>query len=373
MHVAILCEYGSVNGGENSILAMIERMDSVQVTVLAPPAGRLADRLDRVGVARFPFSLEDDAGRRLDRPAALERLQQVVRRIDPDLLHANSLAMGRLTGALRPSLSIPTSAHLRDIIRLKQAAIDDLNANDALIAVSRETADAHLRQGLDGSRTHVIYNGIDCEALPPCRNSKTLRRELDLSDSGRLVATIGQITLRKGQDLFVQAAIDSAAELPDVHWLIVGERYSHKPETVAFDEQMRRQVADAGLRGRIHWLGYRGDVLPLLSEIDVLVHPARQEPLGRVLLEAAACGTAIVATSVGGTAEILEHERTGLLIPPDNPPAIVDAVARLIADDCFRISLATSARTSICDRFALGPRTAELTALWRKLVTGHVR
>jgi glycosyltransferase involved in cell wall biosynthesis len=367
MHVAIFCEYGTVNGGENSILAMIERMDDVRINVLAPPTGRLADRLDRARIPRVDFSLEDDAGRRLDRVAALQRLKDVVQQTRPDLLHANSLAMGRLTGALRPALAIPTSAHLRDIIRLKQAAIDDLNANDALIAVSRETARAHIEQGLDARRTHVIYNGIDCDAVPPCRTNGMLRRELGLSETARLVATIGQISLRKGQDLFVQAAIDSAADLPDVHWLIIGERYSQKPETIAFDEQMRQQVTQAGLQERVRWLGYRPDVLALLSEIDVVVHPARQEPLGRVLLEAAACGTPIVATDVGGTSEIIEHERTGLLVSPEDTQSIARCVSRLLRDGPLRESLAVAARAPTVARFALGPRTAELVQLWREL------
>jgi glycosyltransferase involved in cell wall biosynthesis len=367
MHVAILCEYDSVNGGENSILAMIERMHNIRVTVLAPPAGRLAERLDRAGISHVNFSLQEETGRRLDRNAALESLHEAVRRVRPDLLHANSLAMGRLSGALRPSLSIPTSAHLRDIIRLKQAAIDDLNANDALIAVSRETARAHLEQGLDRTRTHVIYNGIDCDAMPPPPGDGDLRRELGLSDSAHLVATIGQITLRKGQDLLVRSAIDSAADLPDVHWLIIGERYSTKPETVALDEQMRLHIAAAGMQGRIHWLGYRPHVPALLSQIDVLVHPARQEPLGRVLLEAAVCGTPIVATDVGGTREILEHERTGLLVPPEDSQAIARCVSRLLRDGPLRESLAAAAHASIVDRFALGPRTAQLVQIWREL------
>ena len=118
-------------------------------------------------------------------------------------------------------------------------------------------------------------------------------------------------------------------------------------------------------------LGYRNDAHTLLSEIDVLVHPARQEPLGRVLLEAAVCGTPIVATDVGGTREILEHERTGLLIPSDDPPAIIAAVSRLLHDDRLRNSLQVAAQESIRQRFALGSRTTELTSLWRSLIANQ--
>lgn len=368
MHVAILCEYGSVNGGENSILAMAQRISGIEVTFLAPPTGRLAERLATAGLRHVPLSLTDHEGRRQSRDAALHLVQAAVAKIRPDLLHANSLAMGRLTGVLRPSLDISTTAHLRDILRLNRSTVADLNRNDALLSVSRETLAWHVGQGLNAGRAHVLYNGIDADAFRPRSSTGFLHAELGLPASAPLVATIGQITLRKGHDLFVAAALQTATTLPDAHWLIVGKRYSEKPETVEFDQQLRQQAAAGGMGGRIHWLGYRDDIPRLLTEVDLLVHPARQEPLGRVLLEAGAAGVPIIATNVGGTAEILDDGLTGLLVPPDDSQAIACAVTNLLNDPLRRMSLGRAARESITRRFDVTTQATELAACWRRLV-----
>jgi glycosyltransferase involved in cell wall biosynthesis len=106
------------------------------------------------------------------------------------------------------------------------------------------------------------------------------------------------------------------------------------------------------LTGRVHFLGRREDVPSLLPECVLLVHAARQEPLGRVLLEAAACGLAVVATDVGGTREIFPTEADGaVLVPPDNPRALAGTVVRLLADDAGRVELGHAARRRIADAF----------------------
>ena len=98
-----------------------------------------------------------------------------------------------------------------------------------------------------------------------------------------LVATIGQIALRKAQDVLALAA---ARVKSDLHYLVIGERYSKKAESQAFEESIFERFEAAGLGHRVHRLGYRDDVPALLTEIDILVHTAHQEPLGRVLSEA---------------------------------------------------------------------------------------
>ena len=90
-------------------------------------------------------------------------------------------------------------------------------------------------------------------------------------------------------------------------WLIIGQRFSEKEESRQFEAGLH-QAGAGPLAGRIHFLGVRDDIPEILNELTLLVHPARQEPLGRVLLEAAAAGVAVVATDVGGTREIFPPE-----------------------------------------------------------------
>lgn len=365
LRVAILCEYPTLNGGERSMLACIEQLagSDVEFTFLAPPHGALAEELARRRLHHVPFDPHPGVGS-LAREAAIEQLADVCRS-EVDLLHANSLAMGRLTGAAAGQLQIPCTAHLRDIMRLSPTAIADLNSNVKLVAVSRAVRDGLVEQRLAIDRTTIIYNGIDVASFRPQRRPGWLRLELGLPASALLVAAIGQVCLRKGQDVFARAAVQSAARLPDVHFLMVGARHSAKPESIAFESGIAAIFAEAGLSNRFHPLGERHDVPELLGELDFLVHAARQEPFGRVLLEAAAAGVPIIATDVGGTPEMLTNGEHALLVRHDDPGAIADALVRLSRDADLRLRLRDAAKAHVTRAFPIERSAHRLLKQWQ--------
>jgi glycosyltransferase involved in cell wall biosynthesis len=119
----------------------------------------------------------------------------------------------------------------------------------------------------------------------------------------------------------------------NVNFVIVGQRYSQKQEALEYERQVHTAADSGPLRGRVHFLGVRSDVDQLLNEFTLLAHPARQEPLGRVLLEAAAAGVPVVATDVGGTREIFPAETgSACLVPPDDPAPLAAAIVLLLKD-----------------------------------------
>jgi glycosyltransferase involved in cell wall biosynthesis len=193
---------------------------------------------------------------------------------------------------------------------------------------------------------------------------------LHLPFETRLIAVIGQIGLRKGQEVFVQAA-DSLAELwPDVHFLLVGERCSTKAESREFESALH-SAARESWKHRLHFLGFRPQMEFLLNELTLLVHPARQEPLGRVLLEAGAAGLPIIATDVGGTSEIFPPEsNAAILVPPNDPPAIASAIERLLQDDQLRTILAHAARRRMESAFDIRFAVENLLKHYREIVNG---
>ena len=118
------------------------------------------------------------------------------------------------------------------------------------------------------------------------------------------------------------------------HLAIVGERYSAKEEAIEFENILRATASHPPLGGRVHFLGVRSDVSRLMNEATLLVHAARQEPLGRVLLEAMSTGTPTVATEVGGTAEILASPSLReFLVPPADPTQLSKRILDLLSDD----------------------------------------
>jgi glycosyltransferase involved in cell wall biosynthesis len=368
--ILLLFEYGTLNGGELSLLAMLECLgrEEFDFVAAAPETGRLIPRLQHLDVTTIPLNLRNTQGQKHSIDHINAHLIHLVKQVSPDLIHANSLAMGRMLGRIAPSLSIPCTAHLRDIIKLSKAAIADLNDNTALIAVSRATQQFHQQQGLHSDKVQVIHNGVDTDVFRPGQATSGLRRELGLKDSDMLVANIGQICLRKGQTLLAQAAASLADDFPEAHTLFVGERYSQKQESIDYENAIRETFHDVGIENRLHCLGFREDIPQLLTEIDLLVHTARQEPLGRVLLEATSCACPIIATDVGGTTEIVSHHSSALLIPPDNLGALTAAMRQMFKEPELRSRLGRQARQGTIKHFSLPAATERVHSFWKSLL-----
>ncbi|MEZ5940453.1 MAG: glycosyltransferase family 4 protein [Planctomycetaceae bacterium] len=340
LRMGFLCEYPTLNGGEHSLLTILDELGtSLHPVAICPESGPLADAFRSRDIKVFPLP---------SGPNRAELLHEQLTRLPVDILHANSLRMSRTLGQLAPSLPQKCAGHVRDIMGLKKAALHDLSQLDSLVCVSTATADGLTEQGYNGANLTVINNGIDLVRFRPGPRTGRLRRELEIDDSVRLVANIGQICLRKGQDRFVQAAIEICRQRPDVHFVHCGSRHSMKPETVEYDEKLNEAFAEAGMRDRWHRLGQRKDVVDVLHEVDVLLHTAQQEPFGRVLLEASACEVPIVATNVGGTADIVIHQQTGLLVDRDDTSGMSQGVLAYLNDRELACRVARNAR-QLCD------------------------
>jgi len=346
LKVCWLCEYPTLLGGERSLLStlnvLVER--DYEVHCLAPPDGPLAEELRLHDVPHLPFTSFQD-GQRLNQADLRERLSRRLAELRPDLLHANSLSMARLSGPVAAAMQLPSIGHLRDIVGLSRRAIDDINQHRRLLAVSDATRLFHVAQGLEAAKTHVLHNGVDLEQFRPRPPAGYLHEELQLDRDVLLIGAIGQLIQRKGWLTLAQAAELVAAQDARVHFVIVGERYSEKAEAVEYERQLREMFATGSLAPRGHFLDQRADVARLMPEFTMLVHPARQEPLGRILLEAAACGLPVVATDIGGTREIFPIAAdSAVLIRPDDPRAMAAAMLDLIADPPRRQQLGQAAR-----------------------------
>jgi glycosyltransferase involved in cell wall biosynthesis len=367
----ILCEYPTLLGGERSMLSTLSavRAAGFDVHIAAPPSGPLAAAIDESGATRVDWCVAHESGMRRPLNQLRADLTQLVLRIRPQLVHANSLSMARVAGPVAVETVVPSIGHLRDIIKLSEQVVADLNCHRRLIAVSRATRDFHVLQGLDTVKCVTLHNGVDLEKFQPRPATGYLHRELGLPPNARLIATIGQIGLRKGADVVLAAALQVADKLPGVHWLIVGERTSAKDESIEFERLLHDIASEPLLVGRVHFLGQRDDVAKLMNQCTLLVHAARQEPLSRVLLEAAASGLPIVATDVGGTNEIFPTEEEGaILVPPDNRDTLAKAMVALCRDDARLEALGQAARRRAEAAFDVRVASARLIEQYQGLL-----
>ena len=367
----ILCEYPTLLGGERSMLSTLPAASEAgfEVLVAAPAGGPLEDALSDCGVTRVDWRVTGRGGARRPLPELREDLARIVEQVRPDLVHANSLSVARVSGPPMAAARVPSIGHLRDIIKLSEQVIADVNCHRRLIAVSTATRDYHVLQGVDAAKCVAIHNGVDLEKFCPRAATGYLHRELGLPRDARLIMTIGQIGLRKGMDVLLAAALQAADELPGAHWLIVGERTSEKQESIEFERRLHELAAEPSLAGRVHFLGQRSDVATLMNECTILVHAARQEPLSRVLLEAAASGVPIVATEVGGTQRDISDGSGGRGAgAARHRDALATAMVGLLRDDARRETLGRAARRRAEAAFDVRAASARLIEEYQALV-----
>lgn len=370
----ILCEYPTLLGGERSMLATLPAVAASEfdVRVAAPSDGLLAATLRQRGISHMTWQTHNEHGERLPLAQLRAELVALIERERPDVLHANSLSTSRIAGPVAAELGLSSIGHLRDIVKLSRQVIEDLNTHRRLIAVSRATRDFHVGQGLNTTKCVVVHNGVDLDEFGPGPKTGYLHRELGLPPAVRLITTIGQLGLRKGTDIVLQAALQVAPRVADAHWLIVGERTSNKDESRAFETRLRLLAAEPTLAGRVHFLDSRGDVPQLMTECTLLVHAARQEPLGRVLLEAAATGLAVVATDVGGTREIFPTEGDGaILFAVDDAENLASAMIALLQDESRRQLLCTGGRRRAEIAFDIRHAAALLIEQYRETIVSQ--
>lgn len=369
LHVAVLFEFPSLNGGEHSMLAVLDRLNtdaSIRFTAIAPSQGPLAERLRSLDIPIVPFIVRAYGGVKRDADQLTTELESIVSALQPDVLHANSLSMSRLTGQVRPlPESVCCTGHIRDIMKLSAKAMSDLNRLDRIATVSEATKTFHETRGLRPDIAHVIYNGVDTDRFR--RRSRTDARRVVLPQiprSSRVLLNVGQICLRKGQLDLARAVVQLLNTRDDIHLVLIGERHSEKEETAAYEQAIFDMFASADRSGHLHRAGYQENVEQWMNAADLLVHTAHQEPLGRVLLEAAACELPVIATAVGGTPEILEDQRAARLLPAGDIDALKSCLMLALDNPSQGRSFAAVAVTRIKQVFGITRTCHALQEFW---------
>ena len=330
LKVAYLCEFPTLLGGERSLLTFLSQWinNEGHAVVVAPCKGLLADQLSDLGVIHIPWPKQ---GKR-----AAEQIIETLQSQHVHLVHSTSLMMADTAFMLAERMQIPCVAHVRDIMSLSQSHRTRLSQVDKLIAVSEAVRESLLNQGISQEQVTTIYNAVDAEMLQQSARPGLLRHELKLLPDVPLVGCVGQIAIRKGQDFFLDAAEGIARIDPSVHFVMIGERYSTKQESRDYEQLLHRKAAQFPLASRVHFMGYRSDIPSMLSDLNVLVVPSRQEPLSRAALEGFAMGICVVATDVGGTSEIMQlHPDLGRLVPSHDvsvcTKTILDAIEKKVS------------------------------------------
>lgn len=368
--VLFLGEYGWQNGGENSFLAVAPSLieQGFEFVTAVPSGSEFSASLEALGCQSIDLSLLHQ-GHRKSQSQIREELERLVRRVQPSLVHCNSISTSRLAGPVTRSCQVPSVGYLRDILRLSGQAIGDISQMDQLVAVSQATRDYHIAAGMPAQQIQLIYNGVDLNRFNMRPPTGELHSRLGIPNSGRILICVGQIGIRKGVDIVLDSFFRLAAADPSLQLVLVGDRHSKKQEAIEYEQQLKTTSESSSFSNQIHWLGRIDNTPRLMNEAILLLHAARQEPLGRVLLEAAASGLPFVATRVGGTPEIVADIGVDL-VPADNVAEMSRIAKRLLESSHQRGKLGRELREQAVHRFSMQQCADKLHRLYRLLLNG---
>jgi len=233
---------------------------------------------------------------------------------------------------------------------------------DAIIATSKESASYLSRSST------VVPHGMDTETYRPGADRPALRARLGLPDR-LLIGCFGRIRPDKGTNLFADAWLAVALQEKDAVAVVTGLTKSHY---LPFERAIRKKIAEHGLSDRLHWLGEQpSERMPeLYRALDIYVAPQRWEGFGVTPLEAMASGVPVVATTVGTFASQIVDGVTGLLVPPNDVPALEAAIMKLVRDPELRRAMGEAGRRHVETRFSIASEAEGINAVYRALWRG---
>lgn len=297
-------------------------------------------------------------------PLAIQRLHRLLKAKRFDVVQTWIFAAntyGRVA-ARRANVPVIVTAEMAvDLWKGKgHLAIDRRLAEwtDCVVGNSRAVVDFYRQAGIADERLAMIPSGITDEE-PPAESSAAVRAELGLAADAPLILFAGRLAPQKGvADLI--AAIDLMRYgQPEVRTLIVGDG--------PLRAQLEEQVEAFRLTDEVRFLGHRDDVPRLLAAADLLVLPSLYEGLPNVVLEAMRFSKPVVATSAPGTTEVVSHERTGLLVPPQNPPALAQALRTLLRDPERARKMGAEGRACVESEFRADTMITRFADLYERL------
>ena len=340
---------GRVSGAERVLLLALAGLDRdlIQPTVVAPDGDLMAGVAD-LGIpcesvaefnARFTMRPDKLISYAASLIATVRDLRSKIAKSNPDVVHANTIRAGIAALLATRGTKQPVIWHVHDELKTHplSTAIRLLvlfSKRCRIVAVSNATAVSFAGRLLKTSDIAVIHNAVDLNKIDSVNRSGNLREQLGVRNDDFLFGIVGQITPRKGQLELITTFAGVAAQMPAAKLLVVGAPIFN--DDYLYQSRLIETVRELGFEERVLFLGQRSDVVAIMKEIDTLIINSSSEAFVMVAIEAMACGTAVIATDVGGTREMIEHQYNGLLVDFGDAQQLMSAMTTMYADGDFR-------------------------------------
>lgn len=311
-------------------------------------------------------------------PAAMRYLLQFRKTViaaEADIIHSNGIKSHLLTHTL-PRRAGRVVWHIHDLLggralvsrMLKHAARQAAGA----AAISQAVAE-DLKKVLPTTPVFTVLNAIDTDHFTPASVDGAMLDHLaglpPLAAGGLRVGLVATYARWKGQDVFLDAIARLPASTPKTRFYIIGGSIYHTSGSQFSREELAGQASRLKIEDKLGFIGFQTDPLAVYRALDVMVHASsKPEPFGRTIVEAMACGKAVIVSNSGGAAELFTENIDGVGVRPANAEDLAAAISKLVSDAALRTNLGVAARESAVQKFSrprLGP---EFLAVYERLL-----
>jgi glycosyltransferase involved in cell wall biosynthesis len=407
MKILYLNPNGTVGGAEASLLHLLAGLRAAQpgwtLSLIAGSDGPLLSRAGSLGVSTrvvaFPpairqlgdASAEDPSRKKIMRqpaflgrmvsggirvPAYISRLRQAIRDFGPNLVHSNGFKM-HLLSACVAGANVPVVWHIHDYVRSRPVVAPLLrmfkSQCSSAVANSRSVAEDLRSICAPSLRIEAVHNGIDMDTFAPNGASLDIDAKAGLPrlKTGTIrVGLVSTFARWKGHDMFLRALamLDPATSVRG--YVIGGPIYQTIGSQYTLDE-LESLAEGLGLRGRVGFTGYIANAAEAIRSLDIIVHASTDpEPFGMVIVEAMACGKAVIVSDCGGASEIVQDRVNAIKYDPGNASALAAAIQELATSPQLRTRLGEAGRRTAEQRFNNRRFANDFVQIYRKLARG---
>ena len=357
------------SGAERALLLTLRSLDPARYApyVLAGTDGEFVAQVRKLGI---PCDIADlrpiDKRHPVASVLSIASVLRAAMRHRVSLIHANEVPSFQPGGYVARALGLPSITHARFFDRAAGYLWFLRSRPSLALFVSRELMASGLSEAptVFEGRSEVLYDAVEPqEPWAPAEQAR-VRGELGLPVDRPVVAITGQIAEIKGIWDFVNAASILAARGAEPYFVVLGDDLKTGG---TLRRAMEERMSALGLSNRVTFLGFRRDAPRIVQAFDIVAVPSHMEPLGNATLEAMAAGKPVVGTRVGGIPEMVVDGDTGVLVPVSDPPALADAIGRLVNDPELRACMSTAARRRAHQTFGMGVHGRGLQARYDRL------
>jgi glycosyltransferase involved in cell wall biosynthesis len=356
-NILFTSEYGSLSGGgQQSILLLLRKLPSTKFTCFlnAPEEGSLIEEAKKCDVKTALYHLPPVRLRNTFKVIGiLLSLKKFIKTNHIHIIHTESARATFYYGFAAKQLKVPLIYHVR-VSMPEPKYYEKLLYNMAthIIAVSKSAAQRFDGFKNESKKITIIYNAIDPNTFNTTSHNNDFRNEFDIKDD-LLVGMVGQLTPFKGQNDFLIAASKVVPQMKNIKFILIGS------DTNNYRSQLEKSVNKLDLHDHVIISDYRSDISKVMSNLDILVNASKYEGkfggegFSRVIIEAMALEKPVIATQVGGNIEAIEDNVTGILVEPNNPESLANAINHLSKNKKKRMTMGLAGKERVLNNFTV--------------------